>query len=299
MSHLNDSSLEVLNASVNNIDDGGLAALANAVGNSIALKNLSLVNNQLISPAGWQAFFHALQTCHLVIEELDLSCSNIDDAGISSLVIALSNASSLSSLHLATNRSITSVGWMELSTLLQYPGSNLKILFIPDNGINEEVAVSFANALSNNTSLKTLALFGFLGTPISSISSRGIEVIGNLLCDKSSIESIYSSNHTLQQLYWSDIHLHTDLMSFFKLNQNDNKAEVARQKILQYHFSNGDNNIQDLVDMSLNVIPHAIAWVGRDDTARSLLYRLIHGMPSLFDFRGKAKAVEERRESGN
>ena len=148
--------------------------------------------------------------------------------------------------------------------------------------------IGFANALVSNTSLKTLEYGLNLGT---SISSRGIDTIGNLLCDKSSIDSIYRSNHTLQKLGWSDIHLHTDLTSFFKLNQNDNKAEVARQKILQYHFSNGDNNIQDLVDMSLNVIPHAIAWVGRDDTARSLLYHLVHGMPSLFDFRGKAKAV--------
>ena len=292
LSNLSSSSLENLNVSVNNIDNGGLAALANAVGNSSTLTSLNLCMCELISSVGWETFFNRLQTCHLVLGSLCLSCNNIDDAGISSLVIALSNASSLSSLYLGSNSSVTPVGWMALSTLLQRPGSNLDHLFISDtvnsNSINEEVMIGFANALVSNTSLKTLEYGLNLGT---SISSRGIDTIGNLLCDKSSIDSIYRSNHTLQKLGWSDIHLHTDLTSFFKLNQNDNKAEVARQKILQYHFSNGDNNIQDLVDMSLNVIPHAIAWVGRDDTARSLLYHLVHGMPSLFDFRGKAKAV--------
>ena len=84
------------------------------------------------------------------------------------------------------------------------------------------------------------------------------------------------------------------------MNWNDNKLEVARQKILQFHFTNGDN-IQEFVDMKLNVIPHAVAWMARGgigetwygshDTGHSLLYQLVKSMPSLFEFDSRAKGA--------
>jgi len=83
------------------------------------------------------------------------------------------------------------------------------------------------------------------------------------------------------------------LKSLLKLNQNDNKQEVARQKLIRYYFSNDDGSVvkvEEFVDMELDVLPQAIAWAGRDDTGHSLLYKLFQTMPTLFDT-DKAKAV--------
>ena len=58
----------------------------------------------------------------------------------------------------------------------------------------------------------------------------------------------YNSNHTLQDFtddpiqYEDEIkkNLPSDLISSIELNKNEDKAEVARQKILLTHFSDDD-----------------------------------------------------------
>jgi len=73
---------------------------------------------------------------------------------------------------------------------------------------------------------------------------------------------------------------------------------VARRKILKYHFSNDDNIIQPFVDMDLEVLPQVVAWIGREDTDHSLLYRLVKDMPSLFDSSTVVKAGGIKRKMG-
>ena len=81
-------------------------------------------------------------------------------------------------------------------------------------------------------------------------------------------------------------------LPYLELNKNDDKFDVARQKIIRYHFLNGEDNMQEFVSMELEVLPHAIGWTGRDDTGHSILYQLVRSMPSLFDYESmKAKAT--------
>ena len=71
----------------------------------------------------------------------------------------------------------------------------------------------------------------------------------------------------------------------FAIECERQQAEVARQKILQHHFLNNvDINTQAFVDTDTKVLPRAIAWIGMDITGQSLLYKLIHSMPSLLEF---------------
>ena len=81
-----------------------------------------------------------------------------------------------------------------------------------------------------------------------------------------------------------------------RLIQNDDKAEVARQKILKYHFHNREKNAEEFVGMELEVLPRAISWVGRKVDGLALLYNLLQSMPTLFDFESKAKAVNGKRK---
>lgn len=286
-------SLEKLRACFNDIgiDDECLAVLASSIG-STTLKHLDFSRNRLISSVGWQNFFSTIQSEDITLETLVLEENSIDDLGLSLLVDA--NIDSLSRLSLDGNGNITSTGLTALSALLQRPNSCLSELHLyPSNTnmhpLNDEVMTSFANALVGNNTMKKLCFWGG-GTT----TSRGWSALKNVLCNTSSVEGIYTSNHTLEEPRSKE------LGSLLDLNWNDNKREVARQKILQFHFTNGDN-IQEFVDMKLNVIPHAVAWMARGgigetwygshDTGHSLLYQLVKSMPSLFEFDSRAKGA--------
>ena len=222
------------------------------------------------------------------MKQLFLTSNNIRDGVMPSLVDALTNTRSLSRLNLVGNRAITPVGWTALSNILQCPNSSLTDLSLAygqNHNINDEVAIGFANALINNKCLKTLN-FGYSNT----ITARGWAALANVLCNKSSLESIYNSNHTLRNVGLGDVP--RDLAVYLRMNENDNKHEVARQKILKYHFADGDEKVEEFVDMDMTVIPHAIAWIGRDSTGHYLLYNVVRSLPTLFDSDAKAKAAK-------
>ena len=140
------------------------------------------------------------------------------------------------------------------------------------------------------------------------ISERGWKAVSTLLCNK-------YSNHTLcsvsDEYDAYDMNLPDDLISYLELNNNKDKAEVARQKILQTHFSteyDAASNIQEFLDMDLEMMPSVITWIGRplpigwegvQVSGLSLLYNLMMRFPDLFDsssqkkksFTGKRKHV--------
>ena len=158
-------------------------------------------------------------------------------------------------------------------------------LIIRDNRnvLNDEVIISFANAILDNTSLKTLDLTFDDETITSNVTARGWSALVNVLCNTSNIDSIYNSNHTLNDVGYIDDQP-TDLANILELNQNEDKEVVARRKIIWYHFKNGEDNVQEFVDMKLNVIPHVIDWMGRENmNGRSILYQLTKTMPTLFE----------------
>jgi hypothetical protein len=211
------------------------------------------------------------------------------------MVDVLANMSSLKELDVNDNPHIPAAGWMRMSNLLQQPNSSLETLYLSsnDNHINDEVIIVFANALANNKSLSTLQ-FGSGRV----ITARGWAALSGTLCNKASIESIYNSNHTLQEVMWghTEQHLPGDLASYLRLNENNNKVEVARQKILKHHFSGGESNVEDLVNMELKVLPRGMSWIGRDVDGFLLLYQVIHSMPTLFDSSSRAKSVGGKRK---
>ena len=97
------------------------------------------------------------------------------------------------------------------------------------------------------------------------------------------------------------------LASYLELNENDDKLEVARQKILQTHFSSQDDtaSMQELLGIELKVMPTVIAWIGRpshDDwsgtkvSGLSLMYNLVRKLPDLVDSSAKKKHASKKRK---
>ena len=286
------SSLETLNLSGGwrngqcMINDECFVTLAEALATNTKLANLSLYYNNSISSVGWLSFFDKMRNSDSVLENLDFSTINsIDDNVVVTMVNTLLSIPSLKVLRLSENRSISAVGWTSITSLLQSPNSNLEDLIIRDNRnvLNDEVIISFANAILDNTSLKTLDLTFDDETITSNVTARGWSALVNVLCNTSNIDSIYNSNHTLNDVGYIDDQP-TDLANILELNQNEDKEVVARRKIIWYHFKNGEDNVQEFVDMKLNVIPHVIDWMGRENmNGRSILYQLTKTMPTLFE----------------
>ena len=138
------------------------------------------------------ALVNLLRSTATELHTLDLRNNDIDDEGVIALVGALTNRN-LCVLDLSSNR-ITARGWQNLASLLQNPNCNLVKLDLGSNNVGDEGALIFANALASNRKLEVLDL-----------SSSGITTLGwfgfsKVLCDTSSINNTYRSNHTLEGL---------------------------------------------------------------------------------------------------
>ncbi len=66
--------------------------------------------------------------------------------------------------------------------------------------------------------------------------------------------------------------------ALLQMNEGTNKTEVARQKIIKYHFIEG-NNLHKLVDMGIGLMPRVLEGLGKNGL--NLVYELVRVFPSL------------------
>jgi len=226
---------------------------------------------------------------------------------------------SLKYLELSENELVTSAGWETISDYLQSPNFALKELHLGRNNINDDIVVALTSALSHNKTLEKLDLYDCTDEDDNElITERGWEAVSTLVCNKTSIMDTYNSNHTLHGLGDLDIdddddnginqmNLPDDLKSYLDLNKNKDKAEVARQKILQTHFSDNDTtNMQELLGMELEIMPATISWIGRPThdvwsgmnmSGLSTMYNLMRRLPDFFDTGAAKKKSATKRKS--
>jgi hypothetical protein len=240
--------------------EGGLS-LAEAISNNSALtlKVLDLTcalysDEFALSPQGWAAFFHFLSNSPLQV--LRLGGNIISDDVISSMVECLNSMKSLTELDLWECSDITASGWANLFRLLK---SNTSLLKCKMHGMN---------ALG--------------GTGV-------IEAISSSLCDRTSIESTFNSNHILERVEWS-FYSDSAIGLLLNMNKNADKVEVARQKIIKYYFLE-DNNLHELGRMDVGLLPRVLQYVDKYEPTR--LYEIVRVIPSLVQ--NIEKTTEARR----
>ena len=85
-------------------------------------------------------------------------------------------------------------------------------------------------------------------------------VFSKVLCNPSSIGSIYSSNHTLK---WLGRGACSHLKYLLKLNENEHKRHVAIKKISKFHPNIDMEQLFEFgtEDKSLNALPHVVDWL--------------------------------------
>jgi hypothetical protein len=225
----------------------------------------------------WRIFCTIFAHEMCTIKHLWLGETSIRNDGATILGDALATNKSLISLHISGDNSITSVGWQGLSTCLRNRNSALKKLDIGMCRMDDEGTCAIVSALTNNTALiKLCVACGHDHTP-------DIHILPRILSDKSSIDSTHSSNHTLCKFDPLYPPFEKDIRRLLKMNRNEDKAKVARQKILQHHFSEGNANIHVFAAMPETNLPFAIAWIGRNKDGRTLMYNFAQAFPSLLD----------------
>ena len=277
--------LEKLDLSDNYIDDESLPSLAYALVNMTAVKILNLhCHYHRVGFDGWRQLSAAIgQNCAL--EELTLNPNTITDEGLTMLIVALHNCSSLKVLKLRFYfSSVTKARLIEVVSLLLNPNSVLEEVHLGfDFCIDDDVVIAFARALRGNKRLKALVVNGARGGHVSAIGWVQFSIS---LCDTSSPPtSIFESNHTLERLSLSenfqDVELPHNLALLLKMNAVRNKILVAGTKIISLL------KLEHIMDMELKVLPRTISWIGnkhRGQISRrySRLYELIRNKPSLF-----------------
>ena len=204
-----------------------------------------------------------LRRCTNLQEVCLYNCDSITEEKCFPMIEAVRGHRSLEKLDLHGNR-IGNAGCETLADLLEDPRSNLQTLNLGGNDIGNDGAATIANSLTNNTKLQHLSLL--YSNPID--SNHADDIFSRILCNTSSINKIYLSNHTIVRLGLG--RLDVQLESLLKLNEGTNKSHVAIKKILRYH-TNIDIDMKPLFgwnmegegERDLKALPYVVAWFER------------------------------------
>ena len=290
----------------NIFDEEALLLAENLTVNS-TLKVLH-IGDARFGSSGWRAIFTGLQTAS-ALEKLVISgvTRGINDSHMPILweVIRMGSLKELvfDSYPCTINpTSISAQGLQTIAYMLESPNCKLEKLHLRgEYSFNDDVITVFVRRLANNTCLKELGISsskppGSIGRK-SNITMRGWEALSTLLCDMSSIDNTYSSNHTLSVSVHGQL-ASMSLQDLSSINKNNSISDAARKKIIMYQFNTSEdgtlsNGMQVISQMDLVVLPQVIAWAGRkhDNEGCTILYQLLRCIPELVEDQTLTKTV--------
>jgi len=157
-------------------------------------------------------------------------------------------------------------GYQAIAALLEDPSCNLHELVLNGSNIQGERLRSFARAMTKNKTLMILDLSR------NAINDADWAVFSDVLCNTSSVNNTYKSNHTLWQLVkdgpvisFQGAHFHQNqerlpglIPEHLDLNKYDDKKKVAAMKILQY--SRHNITMLPFFEWELSCLPIAVNW---------------------------------------
>ena len=226
------------------------------------------------------------------LKDIDLSRCGINDEQILPIVEGLRGHGALEKLRLFDNR-IGAAGCQSLTTLLEDHSSNIGELNLQENQIGIDGAMTLFNSLLTNSRLRNLYLGG---NPTADF--RTVDALSRVLCNTTSINSTYTSNHTLEFLAIRHSNVEIDLL--LDLNKDTNKSRVAMKKILKYH---PNIDMEPLFhwdaeegEQNLKALPHVISWFDKacwavlynddkyniEEKKLSAIFQFAKAMPLLF-----------------
>ncbi len=231
-----------------------------------------------ITNAGWRAFFAIFFRPSCSIEDLFLHDISICNEGVTYFGDALAVNQTLKYLHIGTNMSFTLAGWKSIAKCFRNPNTTLEELNLSSCRISTDGMVAIITALAGNSTLERLNL-----QKIKTIETATVyKALKCLLCDKTSISSTFSSNHTLHSIIRRKGK--RIVGPSLELNRMKNKLEVARHKIFAHHISGEVIASCSLSQLPLNIFPHAMAWIGGNKIGFAPMHSVVCAFPMLFTF---------------
>ena len=292
--HLSDVIPKVLNLkelylSSNSISEEGLQTLAVGLRKHPALERLDLSSNAIGSDG-----LRALATAEITsLRSLNLARNAINDEALGVFVEGIENFVNLETLDLTDNNMITPSGLAVLAPIFHRESCSLKEIDLYPTNLEDREAIAFAEGLVGNESLTDLLL------DYKDITALGWSAFSTLLCDTSSVNNTYLSNHTLEVIGHRHIfggmdRIHLSVQTYLLLNRQ-NEYDVPTCKILMSH-SNLD--MTPCLQWKLKLLPFVLAWFERAQSCRtyleveesiavferrelSALYQFIRGLPLL------------------
>jgi hypothetical protein len=282
--------LEILHLHSVGLNNDSIISLRNVIANNSRLRELRLDSNDDVTTDGWVNFLTFPSNAKL--EKLILIGNNINDYALDIFRISLTNNRWLKDLHLGHFPNVTTAGWTAFSAVLRNPNSLLENLrLIPQGDSDKDIAISFADALTNNKRLRELRIC----CSVTDSSKEIYAAITRTVCNSSSILGTYNSNHFLSEFSrdynGSRRPLPIDLASALQINRDYSVSQAARLKIIKTHFNGSNINTTPFAVMELKILPTAISWMGREcgSEISDLLFAFVRSMSSLCDTKNRCK----------
>ena len=293
MSHCNKDNWlkEIKLESVNHRRDEDVGALFDLIVENFCSLSTLRFRRIYLERIGCISFANLLHNPISKIKDLQLGQNRFDAECMMILRDALITNSSLEAISVYGHPTFATVdAWRIFCTIFAHEMCTIKELYIGATVIFTGGATILGSALAANTSLiymqivqdDAITAVGWQGlsTCIDNLYSN---ILPRILSDKTSIDNTHSSNHTLCKITPISQPFEKDIRRLLKMNKNKDKVKVARQKILQQHFSEGNANIPVFATMPETSLPFAIAWIGRNKDGRTLMYNFAQAFPSLLD----------------
>ena len=202
--------------------------------------------------------------------------------------VVTGHINTISSLSLYGNSRVSANGWSAFASILAPSStSQLKTLRVGDSQdeitgsypITKDVIFDLVTALAGNSTLELLEL-DYVDDDVDS----AMEALLTVLCDLTSVDSVCRSNHTLHECVCSNSNIfHTrELDSLLELNEDTDKVQVVRTKLLIYFYSDVDNFGPVFGRMETTILPNAMEWIGRDRLGYSAMFEFCRSVPALF-----------------
>lgn len=259
-------SLQRLALQDNDLGDEEIEAIATALSRQASLEELVLMENDF-GRLGCVALGTTLERWQAPnLKQLVLSYNNIDDAGLQALVAGLVNCINLEELQLSYNHSITAVGLRSLAAFFQSEHCCLEEFEMAGVYFGDEGAIALADGLVGNTSIESMTMYidsiestHFRTAPL--ITEVGWSAFSKLLCDTSSVNNNYVSNHTLTNIsnnFLGHEQPPAIAQNYLELNRCAiDGVNVAMIKILTHH---PDLEMEPFFKWNLKCLPLAIRW---------------------------------------
>ncbi len=167
----------------------------------------------------------------------------------------ISHCSKLSRLSLSGNESITEQGVVSLSELFRSDSCALTKISLHFMRLGDNGAAALADGLKGK---KLIELFFYPNE--AGLTLDGWSAFSKLLCDTSSANNTYLSNHTLKIIGdWNNRGTPDDVQQLLVLNKHPDE-HVAIHKILKSH---ADFDVEPFFKWDLKLLPFVLFWFER------------------------------------